>query len=186
MTSLFLDHPGRNKQEILVEEEISTFTVDELNAAVHSTGTRKAPGPDEIPTEFIEAIAKESPYLLLNMFNACLLAGVFGQRWKIQRLVLLDKGKWPPITPSSFRPLSMPDNAGKVLEKLLRARLCAAVAFSGDQSQSQHGFMKGRSTIGAIKDVSEMVSRAWLIPGLSPWLRRAYKEVNFHLCQFLT
>ena len=42
-------------------------------------GTRKAPGPDGIPAEVILSIAKERPYLLLNMFNACLLAGVNGR-----------------------------------------------------------------------------------------------------------
>ena len=54
----------------------------------------------------------------------------------------------------------MLDNAGKGLEKFLTVSLRAAVALSGDLSLSQHGFRKGRSTIGAMKDVSEMVSRA--------------------------
>ena len=161
VSSLFPDHPEREVELILVEEENITFSVDELSEAVDSMGTRKAPGPDGIPAEVILTIAKERPYLLLNMFNACLLAGVFGQRWKRQKLVLLDKGKGLPITPSSFRPLCMLDNVGKVFEKLLRARLRSAVTLAGDLSQSQHGFRKGCSAIGAIKEVSEFVTGAW-------------------------
>ena len=160
VTSLFPDHPGRKEGVISVEEEITTSTVHEPNTTVQSTGTRKAPGPDGIPTEVNGTIAKERPYLLLNMFNVCLLAGVSGQRCKVKRLVLLDKAKGPPITSSSYRPLCMLDNARKVLKKLLRARLRAAVSLTGNLSQSQHCFRKGRSTIGAIKEASEMDGRA--------------------------
>ena len=126
--TLFPEHREWELYDITVEqEEIPIFNLEELQAAVITLGNRKAPGPDRIPTEVLKIIAKEAPYLLLNMYNACLLAGVFPKRWKRQRLILLDKGKGPPITPSSFRPLCMLDNAGKIYEKMLRARLRVAI-----------------------------------------------------------
>ena len=54
----------------------------------------------------------------------------------------------------------MLDHVGEVFERLLRARMRSAVSLAGDLSPSQHGFRKGRSTIGAIK-VVELV-RVWL------------------------
>ena len=109
----------------------------------------------------IKLIAKEHTFLLLNMYNACLLAGIFPKRWKVQRLVLLDKGKGPPITPSSYRPLCMLDNLGKVYEKLLRKRLRTAVDALGGLAVSQHGFHVQRSTIGAIREVITTAYEAW-------------------------
>ena len=62
-------------------DQIQAFNVKELRTATFSIGDRKAPGPDGIPPEAIKIIAKERPFLLLNMYNTCLLAGVFGKRW---------------------------------------------------------------------------------------------------------
>lgn len=158
---LFPEHPDRESKEYPMEGDVPAFSVAEMRAAAASIGNRKAPGPDGIPAEVIKLIAKEFPYLLLNMYNLCLRAGVFGSRWKLQRLVLLDKGKGPPISPSSYRPLCMLDTAGKVLEKMIRGRLRAAVAAAGDLADNQHGFREGRSTIGAIAEALEPTERAW-------------------------
>ena len=82
VASLFPDHPAREDGVILVKEEIINLSVDELREAVDLMGTSKAPVPAGTPAQVVNAIAKERPYLLLNMFNACLLAGVFGPRWR--------------------------------------------------------------------------------------------------------
>lgn len=161
VATLFPDHPDRQHTDIEVEGDVPVFTVGEVQASAKTLGNRKAPGPDGIPVEVVKEIAKECPYLLLNMYNSCLRAGIFGQRWKLQRLVLLDKGKGPPITPSSFRPLCMLDNVGKLYEKLLRTRLRAAVKEAGGLSKNQHGFRVGHSTIGAIAEVVEAARKEW-------------------------
>ncbi|VEN52922.1 unnamed protein product [Callosobruchus maculatus] len=131
VNTLFPTHPLKAKRVVSVEGAIPLFTLQELESATESLKSRKAPGPDAIPVEIIKLVAKEYPTILLHVYNACLLNGVFPKRWKIQRLVLLDKGKGPPVTPSSFRPLCMLDEAGKLLEKLIRCRLRTAVTEAG-------------------------------------------------------
>lgn len=160
--ALFPVHPERICTPIsVVESEVQLLSEDELRRVVSSLGNRKAPGPDGIPVEILKLIANEYPLIFLNMYNACLLAGIFPKRWKMQRLVLLDKGKGPPINSSSFRPLCMLDNAGKIFEKLLRSRLRIAIEESGGLSKKQHGFRTNRSTIGAIREVISVTQRAW-------------------------
>lgn len=66
-----------------------------------------------------------------------------------------DKGKGPPITLSSFRPLCMLDNAGKVYNKLLRSRLRNEMDEAGGLAENQHGYRKQRLIIGAIQKVVE-------------------------------
>ena len=70
--TLFAEHPEREQAEIIEQEEIQGFNAKELQAAAGSMGKRKAPGPDGIPAEIINTIARETPSILLRMLNACL------------------------------------------------------------------------------------------------------------------
>lgn len=135
------------------EEEIPAFTIEELQQAARSLRNKKAPGPDGVPMEVLKVITRSHPDVLLNMYNQCLNKGVFPAVWKRQRLVLISKGKGNPNSPSAYRPLCMLDAAGKLLERLLKPRLAAAIEAAGGLSEQQHGFRRGRSTIGAIAEV---------------------------------
>lgn len=161
LKELFPQHQQRTLSNYVVETEIPVFTRQELIEATSSMANNKAPGPDKIPVPVIKLIAKEQPNILLNMYNSCLKAGVFCRPWKIQKLVLLDKGKPPPKTPSSYRPLCMLDVLGKVLEKLIRSRLREAIERKGGLSKNQHGFIKGHSTIDAIMETLEKKPENW-------------------------
>lgn len=154
VNTLFPTHPARPPDNTMVQrQEIPAFSPEELNIAVQSLQNKRAPGPDGIPAEVLKVTAQTSSHLMLNMFNSCLKEGVFPKNWKKQRLVLISKGKGDPDSPSAYRPLCLLDTAGKLFEKLLKPRLIAAVQTSGDLSDRQYGFRRGRSTIGAIKEV---------------------------------
>lgn len=158
---LFPQHPRRTPREDQKPTAAPPFTIEELQDAASALKPGKAPGPDGVPTSVIKVIAKELPMILLSMYNACLSNGTFSKRWKRQRLVLLDKGKGPPITSSSYRPLCMLDVPGKLLEKLIKVRLSAAVESAGGLSVNQHGFRKQHSTISAIEQALAIVKEAW-------------------------
>ncbi|CAH2107374.1 unnamed protein product [Euphydryas editha] len=157
----FPKHLPREKRNYTNRGELSPFTIKELQNAARTLKSGKAPGPDGIPTSVIKIIVQDFPDLLLNVSNACLATGTFATVWERQRLVLLDKGKGIPLTPSSFRPLCMLDTAGKLLEKLIQARLRSDIDSVGGFVESQHGFRKKRSTIGAIKKVIGITADAW-------------------------
>lgn len=150
VNTLFPDHEQRQELQIEVIEDILPFTETELEAAIRSMKNKKAPGPDEIPSEILKLVWEISPEILLYMYNACLKTGTFPKRWKKQKLVLIGKGKGDPNTASGNRPLCMLDTAGKVLEKLIRPRLQAAVENSGGLSNRQFGFRRGKSTNDAV------------------------------------
>ena len=54
----------------------------------------------------------------------------------------------------------MLDTAGKLLEKLLKPRLQAAIEAAENLSNRQYSFRKGRSTIDAISDVVQAAQTA--------------------------
>ncbi|KAK9693271.1 Reverse transcriptase (RNA-dependent DNA polymerase) [Popillia japonica] len=179
--ALFPQHPIRPEMRFDNSNDCPPFTHEELEIAFLSLKNRKAPGPDGIPSEILKIVFQCSPSLLLRMYNVCLEYGVFPARWKCARLVLIKKktgepddpcleygvfpARWKcarlvlikkktgePDDPSSYRPLCMLDTAGKILEKLLKARLRTAVETAGDLSPRQYGFRKGRSTIDALQE----------------------------------
>ena len=158
---LFPRHPLRDREEYPGPlEDVPIFSEDELSLAASSLRNKKAPGPDGIPSEVLRVVARSCSQVLLNMYNRCLKDGVFPKRWKIQRLVLVGKGKGDPNSPSAYRPLCMLDTAGKLLERLLRPRLVAAIRDAGDLSARQYGFRTARSTIGAIQEILNAVQVA--------------------------
>ncbi|BES90458.1 Reverse transcriptase (RNA-dependent DNA polymerase) [Nesidiocoris tenuis] len=167
---LFPQHPIQDEGvDVNVQPEPIPFTAGELRAAVKAMRTKKAPGPDGIPTEALKMVADTYPDLLLDMYNACLKEGIFPGRWKKAKLMLLSKGKGDPRSASAYRPLCLLDTAGKLYEKLLKPRIQAAVADAGGLSRRQYGFIPGRSTIDAI---AQVVSTAKSLDSESSYSRR--------------
>jgi len=81
-------------------------------------GNKKATRIDNIPNIAIKTAIKAALAMFVDMYNACLNEGIFLERWKWQRLVLLLKGNIPPDDPS-YRSLCMLDTAGKVLKRII-------------------------------------------------------------------
>lgn len=152
------------QREHVPVEEIPLFTERELQIAASSMRNRKAPGPDGIPAEVLKVVARRHPELLLDVYNQCLMEGVFCKRWKEALLALISKGKGPADSPSSYRPLCMLDNNGKLLERLLKPRLLNAIQDGGNLSPHQHGFRKRKSAVGAVSEVVDATTRVFSGP----------------------
>jgi len=137
------------------------ITADEVSRAVARLPSGKAPGPDLVPNEIIRMTFNRFPGTFVECYNACLAKGDFPSRWKRAKLVLLHKGRGkPPDLPSSYRPISLLDGAGKVLERILLNRLEAHITGSRAISESQYGFRRSKSTTDAVEDVLGVVERA--------------------------
>lgn len=137
------------------------FTSGELREAVRMLPSGKAPDTDCIPNEVIKLAAKRSPEIFLETYNACLTNRYFPRSWKRAKLVLLHKGVAKPLDqPSSFRPISLLDGGGKLLERLLLYRLEAHIERAGALSKFQFGFRRFHSTTDAIEEVLEMAQAA--------------------------
>jgi hypothetical protein len=144
------------------EDEI---TDEELMRAVKKMATRDvALGPDGIPDRiWAETIDLMAPRLR-QLFNRCTREGAYPRKWRIARLVLLRKEGRPPDSPSGCRPICLLDEVGKLLERVIAARLETHIKQrEPGWRNSQYGFRQGRSTIDAVKharrSAQEMVTR---------------------------
>ena len=74
---LFPTHGARESDEFIEVGEIPMISKAELKLAVNSLQNRKAPGPDGIPTEALNATMRVCLQLLLDVYNRCLKQGIF-------------------------------------------------------------------------------------------------------------
>jgi len=159
VTHLFPEQPEEDYQlEEDVDEDIPLITEEELLTAIAKVGNNKAPGMDGIPNIALKTAIRLAPAIFLDMYNACLKEGIFPDKWKWQRLVLLPKGKKPPDEPSSYRPLCMLDTAGKIFERIIHNRIEKVV--DPLLAEGQFGFRKERSTLDAINTVVKQAREA--------------------------
>jgi len=135
-------------------EPFNLFSAEEVNDVVKRFGSRRtAPGPDGVSNIILGAVHRANPAMLLETFNKCLEEGTVPGRWKEARVVLLRKGNRPEGVPSSYRPLCLLNDLGKMFEALLAARLETHIADRGGLGSNQFGFRKGRSTDDAVREL---------------------------------
>ena len=154
--SLFPTHEKTEWPRVDIAGPIQLFTDKEVLEAASMLRSGKAPGPDGVPAELIKAAIRSDPKPFTAMMNRYLADGIFPDKWKIARLILLEKPK-KPGQKTGYRPICLLNVAGKLLERLLLTRLEAE---GGTMSDRQYGFRKGRSTVKAIQRVLEIGKRA--------------------------
>ena len=137
-------------------EEMKVSTVEILEAGARIK-TGKAPGPDGIAGSIIKNSLEYLAPLWARCFTECLRGGYFPQEWKKARLVLVKKPNKPDFSPSSYRPICLLSEAGKLFERVLAGRLQEHLDQSDGLAGGQFGFRRHRSTVDAIWHLRELI-----------------------------
>ncbi|KAL4097640.1 hypothetical protein QTP88_022383 [Uroleucon formosanum] len=166
--TLFPIHQPLIWPETEAPEEIPLITRQEVEPIARGLPGNKAPGPDGIPDIIVKHVILKRSELILGTLNKCLTQGIFPTPWKEATLVLLPKGNKPLDQPSSYRPICLLNTIGKVFERIIKKRLEAHLEVTRGISNHQFGFMKGRSTIDAIKMATNVIQEA----GTGPLYKR--------------
>lgn len=143
-------------------EEKHRVTAEELAREIKRLRAKKtAPGPDGIPARALALATVELRESVLKLFNKCLESGRFPNIWKEARLVHLPKEGKPEDSPSAYRPICLLDEAGKMFEKILAARLRKHLSLvDPDLDKCQFSFREGRSTVDAVLHVRSLAEEA--------------------------
>ena len=105
-------------------EDDKYFTVEETRIAVRSMNEEKASWEDGINGEVFKSAFDILPKYITGLNSGCLRKGVFSKRGKVAKLipnVKPDKENSDEV--SKYRPISLLNTGGKVLEKLLINRI---------------------------------------------------------------
>lgn len=111
-----------------------------------------APGPDGIPGGALHLAYQVVGSGMRNILTGCLKEGSFPAVWKKANLVLLHKEGKPDNLPSSYRPICLLDEMGKILERILVQRMYRHLSEMGPNLHwCQFGFRRQPSTLDAVK-----------------------------------
>ncbi|XP_063833265.1 uncharacterized protein LOC135082400 [Ostrinia nubilalis] len=125
------------------------FTPLELQTAVGSFNPKKAPGADGFTADICRRAIYQDLDAFLALANKCLEIGHFPDIWKEATVVVLRKpGKEDYTNPKAYRPIGLLPVLGKILEKMVVARMKWHLV--PRISTRQYGFMPQRSTEDAL------------------------------------
>jgi ribonuclease HI len=146
-----------------VEEPIETkddieFSREEIKQVIESFKEKKAPGIDGITVGIYLRVFKTFPNLITTIYNQCLKRGCFPQKWKVAQIIpIIKPGKENSTDPAKYRPISLLNIGGKVLEKLVSNRINYHLYKNKLMTNKQFGFTPQKNTIDAIMEVKRFI-----------------------------
>ena len=137
---------------------IIPFTTDEVMQALITVKPNKACGPDMLYNEHLKDTAEHLKTVWTAFYNKCLEEGQIPENWRLATLKVLYKGKGNASDPHSYRDIALECCPFKVLTCLLIKTLYKLT--ESTIPEEQFGFMKGRSTLQAVKCLLDDIDEA--------------------------
>ena len=166
----------KNKHLQFDEGEVTTQEMKEIQQKLKRT---KAPGPDDITTDYIKDLYPDNLEELRKMINEWWNRGSVPYEVLCAKVASLYK-KGDPNKQENYRPISLLNSFYKIIAAVIKGRLEAVV--DKNLMATQYGFRKQKSTIDALfiaRRIQEFAERGgW--PGtlvLLDW-EKAFDKVN--------
>ena len=135
------------------------ITDRELRTAL-ATFKQKAPGPTGITTLHLRKLPINMRDYLRYIFNQAISAGYFPDTLKHANMIFIPKGNQSQHNITNYRPISLLDVHGKLLDKILNTRLTSHLSTHDLYNTRQHGFRKHRGTHTALATFQETIAGA--------------------------
>ena len=132
--------------------ELSSIQLSEAEVlgVLRNLNTRKACGPDNIPSRLLVDLAEVIASPLCEIFNISLSLGVVPLKWKLANITPVFKRDNPTLA-MNYRPISLLCILSKVLEHCVHS--CSCQHLEPHIYALQHGFMRGKSTTTQLLEV---------------------------------
>ena len=137
------------------EPDSPPFTVEEIDFAIHSMKTNKAPGDDRLSSDLIKIWFQDDEDYFVTLFNHWLERRIFPEQYKCSLIIPLIKNpkKGPSI--GNFRCLGLLTHLAKIYEKLICNRLMHIAMTSNYFGKEQHGFRPAHGTVTALHRINK-------------------------------
>ncbi|KAF2362270.1 Reverse transcriptase domain [Trinorchestia longiramus] len=134
--------------------QFPAITLQELQQALR-TFSQKAPGHSKITTHYLKQLPPNMLQYLLYIFNNAISAGYFPIKLKHTIMIFLPKPSTSQHEIKNYRPISLLDIHGKLLDKIFTYRLTNHLTMHNIYNKRQHGFRHGRGTHTALATLHE-------------------------------
>lgn len=123
-----------------------TINTNEVQQIIKSLRPFKAPGPDNIQNILLKNLPTSAVNYLTAIFNKCIEISYWPASFKIAKVVPILKSGKSPADPQNYRPISLLNAIGKILERIIYHRLIEIIEERNLLPEFQFGFRKGHST----------------------------------------
>ena len=174
-----------SKQEFLEAEESlwynNCISAEEILLYVKNTNcSKKSVDIDGIHPRMIKHCGHQFQMLLYKLFNAVLKTGKW--IWNEGQVTLLKKpGKPNYADVGAYRPITISSYIGKLLERVLKARIVKFLEEKAVLKDSQHGFRPGFSTASYMTEllchIEDGVKRQFHTAGIFIDLQKAFDSI---------
>lgn len=134
---------GAGGENGMARVHLENLQLGDVQNALKKLKPKRSAGPDGIPAYIFKDCGSVLAEPLLHIFNKCLSAAVFPERWKTTRVVPIPKGI-DNDNVSGYRPIAVLSSPAKVLECAIHNIIFMQV--KAQLSDAQHGFQPMRST----------------------------------------
>ena len=135
-------------EEILDEEMLRHIPSPErMDWIIWNLKEGKAPGPDGITNGDIKATGQNWRRSFRNMVITCLHTGYFPKVLRVAAVKMLMKSNKPKDQSKSYRPVSLADTLGKIIERIIGDWFDDQIEYYAPKMDRQAGFEKGRGTL---------------------------------------
>lgn len=132
---------------------------DEITSIIKSLKPFKSAGPDSIQNVLLKQLPSEGIDFITKIINKCIENAHWPSSFKTAKVIPILKAGKPAADPRSYRPISLLNSIGKLLEKVIHARLIESVEHKNLLPDFQFGFRKGHSTVHQAKRLQKFIAR---------------------------
>lgn len=139
------------------------ITETEIQRCLGAAKGKKAPGPDGLPMLVWKKVWPGISHFVCQLFNSSVDLAHYPRDWKAATIVVLRKPGRPDYsTPAAYRPISLLNTLGKLLEAVMARRLSYWAEKHDLLPNAQFGGRPGRTTEQALLVLANAIDRAWL------------------------
>ena len=139
--------------------ETVEFTAEKVEKKLKELKPTAAPGPDKIWARVAHDLATELSIPLAMIYTKCMEEGVVPDEWKLANVTPIYK-KGSKGLPGNYRPVSLNCILCKVMESVIRDTMVEHLTRKCLLRQSQHGFIRGTSTVTNLLEYLEELTKA--------------------------
>ena len=151
--------------EIILGSHTPTFpspvSADEIESIIKASDRKKSNGYDTISNVALQKLPEVQIRDLTHIVNSCLSLCHFPKTWKHAEIILIHKKDSPRNLVTSYRPISLLSNLGKVAERIILGKIHDFTRENNCIPDEQYAFTPLHSTIHQTTRVADYILNAF-------------------------